>query len=257
MSKKILVLFCILFGGSVLVACGNESASVTEDEQAAVQDESPTEVPTPTEVVEETTTVEKTVYVAPYTELCVEDDSRECLLTRESLADEWQSFDQTIEGFQYIAGFNYKLLIYEEENVADSTTRYVLGEILSQEGSFEAPVEEEETAQISSQVWLLDFLITNSSALQREITLQFGEGQVSGSGGCNDYVASFITEGEDDLRVESIGASRKLCDELISQQERDYFDALAMVATFEQTDASTLSFLDGTGTTILTFVTGR
>ena len=133
MSKKILVLFCILFGGSVLVACGNEGASVTENEQAVVSEESPTDVPTPTEVVEETAVVEKTIYVAPYTELCEGDDSQECLLVRESLADEWQRFDQPIDGFQYIAGFNYKLLILEEENLEDSTISYTLGEILSQE----------------------------------------------------------------------------------------------------------------------------
>lgn len=256
----------MLIGGNVLVACSSGSSSETDGEQdsVVVEDEevSPTVEIAAEEISEDATSVvEKEIYVAPNTELCEGEAEQICLLVRESLADEWELFYDTIEGFQYIAGFNYKLLVLEEELIdppADgSSVRYTLKEVLSQEGSFEPQPEEADEPQIAMQIWHLDFLITNSDALQKDITLQFGDEQVTGSGGCNDYVAGFVTEGEEQLRVESIGASRKLCDETISQQERDYFDALAMVATFEQTDAATLTFLDASGTAILTFVTGR
>lgn len=262
MRKIVLVLLCVLIGGSVLVACSTGSTSPTDDEQSVVSAETdPTiQVEAETEDVA-AVVVEKTLYIAPYTELCEGVAEQECLLVRESLSDEWEMFPEQIEGFQYIAGFNYKLLVLEEELLdppADgSSLKYTLGEILSQEGSFETQVEENDTPQISTQIWHLDYLITSASALQTDITLEFGEGQVSGSGGCNDYVASFTILGDNQLVVESIGASRKLCDELISQQERDFFDALAMVATFEQSDASKLVFQDESGTEILAFVTSR
>jgi len=237
--------FCLLMGLLVLAACGGTSELESEVVEPEVD---------PTVEV-----VKQTIYVAPFTELCEGVATQECLLVKESLGDEWELYYGQIEGFDYIAGFTYKLSVFEEavaEPVADGADwRWVLDEILSQEGSF--TTDETTEPEPVAQIWHLDYLVTDSIALDTDITLEFGDGQIAGSGGCNDYVAGFRTVGDNGLAIESIGASRKLCDELISQQERDFFDALSVVNTFEQVDASTLVFQDATGTPVLTFVTTR
>ena len=195
--------------------------------------------------------VEKTLYVAPSTELC-ENDTRECLLVRESNADEWQLSTDTVAGFDYVAGYTYKLRLRGD---SAQTTEWTLVDILSQEGSFQT--NRTEAAEEALQVWYLDYMLTNSIALDTDITMTFGDELIQGTGGCNQYTAGYNAAGDSELSIEGIGATKKLCSELVSQQERDYFDALSMVAEYEQLDGSTLIFRDIQGTPVLTFVTSR
>ncbi len=220
-------LFAMLF-----IACGSGAS-----ENTAVE-------PTPE-------LIRKILYVAPRTELC-DGDSRECLLVRESNADEWEPLSDTLNGFDYTAGYTYKIQVQASP---DDVTNWTLVDVLSQEGSFEGA--EENSAESNQQTWHLDFLVTNSIALDIDITMQFGDRLIAGSGGCNQYTAGYSTEGSNLLSIDGIGATKELCSELIAQQERDYFDALSMVAEYEQADASTLIFRDAAGTPILTFVTSR
>lgn len=222
-----LCLFAMLF-----MACGSSTGEDTASQ------------PTPA-------LIEKTLYVAPSTELC-DGESRECLLVRESNADEWEQLTDTLNGFDYTAGYTYKIQVQASP---DDATNWTVVDVLSQEGSFEGA--EETSAESNLQTWYLDFLVTNSIALDIDITMEFGERLIAGSGGCNQYTAGYVAEGTNTLSIEGIGATKDLCSELISQQERDYFDALSMVAEYEQADASTLIFKDAAGTPILTFVTSR
>lgn len=193
----------------------------------------------------------QTLYVAPNTELC-DGDTRECLLVRATIADEWELFDGTIAGFEYEAGYTYKL---EVQGESAESTDWTLVEIQSQEGSFET--NQPSTAEEQSQIWFLDFMLTNEIALDTDITMTFGDQKIQGSGGCNDYTADYTAEGTTTVRIDSIGATKNLCEDRISQQERDFFDALSMIAEYEQIDGSTLIFRDVQGTPVLTFVTAR
>lgn len=195
--------------------------------------------------------VERTIYVAPSTEPCVS-GSGDCLLVRESIADAWQQFDGTLNGFDYEAGYTYKLQLRGD---SAETTSWDLVEVLSQEGSFETA--QQETQSAGAQVWHLDYMLTNEITLDNDITMILGEDEIQGSGGCNNYTAAFRAEGINGIAIEGIGASKKLCEETIAQQERDYFDALSMIAEYEQVDGSTLIFRDVQGTPVLTFVTTR
>lgn len=225
--RLLLVGFCF----TLLVACGERANSA----------EIP---PTPT-------FVEKIIYVAPHTESCG-DDRRQCFLARGSNADEWQLLTDSLTGFTYEEGYTYKLQIRAD---SAESSEWALVEILGQEGSFKS--DRPESAEEQLQIWHLDFMLTNAIALDNDITMTFGDRRIQGSGGCNDYTAAYRVDGESALTVEAINANKQLCDELVSQQERDYFDALSVVANYEQPDGATLIFHDAQGMPVLTFVTSR
>jgi heat shock protein HslJ len=65
-----------------------------------------------------------------------------------------------------------------------------------------------------------------------EVTISFQDGQISGSGGCNNYTGSF-TLGDDNPLVMTTGpvlATQKSCPDPIGAQESAYFAALADVS---------------------------
>lgn len=202
------------------------------------------------ETVEEPPAIEHVFYVAPQTEVCGE---AECLLVRDTLADEWEQRSNDIEGFIYEAGYTYKLRV--EEISAETGITYVLAEELSREGSFEnnATAEPEENLQ----TWYLDYMLTNAISLDTDITLQFGDETIIGMGGCNEYRAGYTAGDEETLVIDTIDATKQICSELVSQQERDFFDALAMISHYEQTATGELVFKDLSGQPVLTFVTSR
>jgi heat shock protein HslJ len=214
----------------ILAACANEP--VTQD------------------VAQEPATIEQVFYVAPFTELC---GDVECLLVRDTLAEQWQQRPNNIEGFVYEAGYTYKLRVAQIS--AEDSTRFVLVDQLSREGSFENPATTQSTETL--QTWYLDYMLTNAVALDTEITLQFGESTIIGTGGCNEYRAGYTTGSTETIVIDTIDATRQMCSELVSQQERDFFDALAMISHYEQSDSGTLIFKDLSGQPILTFVTSR
>ena len=152
----------VLLFALVCVACGGSSLAVND--VASAVDASAIEW------------VEKSIYVAPYTELC-QNDSRECLLVRESLAEEWAAFDGGIIGFDYVAGYTYKLQLRSD---SAESTEWELVDILSREGSFTSV--EQESAASDLETWYLDYMMTNAIALDTNITLQFGSRNISGMG---------------------------------------------------------------------------
>lgn len=87
-------------------------------------------------------------------------------------------------------------------------------------------------ADLDGATWTLLELDRDQPALANtEVTLTFGVGQVSGTGGCNSYSGSFSL-GEDNPLVMSIGpltATDKSCPEPAGSQESAYLAALGSV----------------------------
>jgi heat shock protein HslJ len=59
-----------------------------------------------------------------------------------------------------------------------------------------------------------------------EVTLTFADGQISGSGGCNNYTADFSTDEPAVLAIGPVVATRMACPEPILDQVTAYFSAL-------------------------------
>lgn len=87
-----------------------------------------------------------------------------------------------------------------------------------------------------------------------EITLSFaGDGQASGTGGCNRYFTSFESGEAGALSFGQIGMTRMACPTEIMDQETAFLQALGDMARYEiDRDRLRLLTVDGTG--VLTFV---
>lgn len=88
-------------------------------------------------------------------------------------------------------------------------------------------------ADLNGTAWtLVDLNVDQQPALaETEVTLNFQEGQLSGSGGCNNYNSSFSLDGANPLAmtIGPIAATRQACPEPILNQETAYFTALENV----------------------------
>ena len=76
-----------------------------------------------------------TLYVAPFKKPCVGSAPQQCMMVKENVEDEWMYFYGQIEGFEFVEGFEYELLVerHEVENPpADSSSiRWVLVDVVS------------------------------------------------------------------------------------------------------------------------------
>lgn len=88
-----------------------------------------------------------------------------------------------------------------------------------------------------------------------EVTANFEEERVSGSAGCNNYTASYKTNGQE-LKLGAIAATRRACATPISDQEFQYLSALEKAQTYEVTSRGELqvTYQAETGNKILVFV---
>jgi heat shock protein HslJ len=81
-------------------------------------------------------------------------------------------------------------------------------------------------------------------------SLQFNDGTVSGSGGCNRFAGPYTQDG-DSLRMGVLAASQMVCtDEAVMAKERDWF---AMIEAVRSVDAShaVLILKDASGTVLV------
>lgn len=88
-----------------------------------------------------------------------------------------------------------------------------------------------------------------------EISAEFGtDGTLSGSAGCNNYNASYTTDG-DSLQIGPPASTRMMCStpEGVMEQEAAYLVAIQAAATFERR-GNTLTLRDGDGSTLANFV---
>ena len=87
------------------------------------------------------------------------------------------------------------------------------------------------------------------------LTATFADGQVAGSAGCNNYFASYTTDG-DSIEIGPAGATLMFCEqpEGAMDQEQVYLTLLQGAGSFDVSgDSLTLS---SGGTTVLTFTEG-
>ena len=95
-----------------------------------------------------------------------------------------------------------------------------------------------------------------TTTLTEQITAVFGpDGGLSGSGGCNDYNATYAVSG-DALTLGPVAATKKACADDVMTEENAYFAALENVATFD-IKGTTLTLRDVEGATQVTYTRGH
>ena len=88
------------------------------------------------------------------------------------------------------------------------------------------------------------------------ITLRFAEGSATGSGGCNQYRATYTESGSTLALGPAISTKRACVEPERNRQETEYFDALNRVASFA-ISGERLTLRDAAGTTLLEFTSSR
>jgi len=108
---------------------------------------------------------------------------------------------------------------------------------------------------LEGPIWVLSGLAKDmviiSTWVDEAITAEFVDGQVSGSGGCNNYFSAYELDGNS-LTLGPIGATRMMCEDEVSQWEMEFFAALETVAGYTIT-RGTLTLTDAGGSTLITF----
>jgi heat shock protein HslJ len=83
-------------------------------------------------------------------------------------------------------------------------------------------------------------------------TADFGaDGKLAGSGGCNQYSATYTTSGQD-ITITQPASTRMACENALMQQETQYLSLLPKVSTYK-ISGDQLTLFDSTGTKLLIY----
>jgi heat shock protein HslJ len=105
--------------------------------------------------------------------------------------------------------------------------------------------------------WKLDTYLSNVDHLVSPIsgtklTLEFNDGRISGSSGCNSFFAKYNIEGKS-MSFGLIGATKMFCSNPgVMEQEQTYISRLESVKSYKS-EGNKLSLIDNNGKTVLVY----
>jgi heat shock protein HslJ len=106
-------------------------------------------------------------------------------------------------------------------------------------------------AALDGTAWVLTGLPGRALTGRATPTLQFAQGRVSGTDGCNRYSGGYAQQGGG-LEIGPLASTRMACEEEVMQQGRAVTDALAGARSF-RIDGGTLELLAADGTVLARF----
>jgi heat shock protein HslJ len=173
------------------------------------------------------------------------------MLVKEDFEGDWRLFYDRIEGFDYEEGYEYELLVNEQEiedPPADaSSIKWTLVEVVSR-----APA-------LEGTKWVLDSYLSREGVLvgvlpDTQISAEFQDGQVGGNAGCNSYFGGYEL-GDGSLEIGMLGMTEMYCfPEEVMDQEGQYLAVLASAASYKL-EGDRLEIADSEGNTVLTYST--
>ncbi|KYC45013.1 MAG: META domain protein [Candidatus Methanofastidiosum methylothiophilum] len=105
--------------------------------------------------------------------------------------------------------------------------------------------------------WKLDTYLSNiehvvSPITNTKVSLEFKDGRISGSSGCNTFFAKYTVEGKS-MTFGLIGATKMNCTNPgVMEQEQTYLKRLESVKSYKL-EGNKLSLIDNNGKTVLVF----
>jgi heat shock protein HslJ len=116
-----------------------------------------------------------------------------------------------------------------------------------------APVTPPAAMQLDGTGWVLSSLPGATLTERGRPTLQFSDGHVAGSDGCNRYSGRYESKGADFRVLPGVAATQMACEPAVDEQARVFMQAL-LHATRVRVDEAGLSLLDAGATTVAGFV---
>ncbi|HAJ34226.1 MAG TPA: heat-shock protein [Chloroflexi bacterium] len=205
--------------------------------------------------------VDKTLYIGPELVDCVGVGPMQCMMVKENPDDEYQLFYSEIEGFTFEPGYTYVVRV-RVEPVANapadaSNLKYTLIEIVSKEAVAAAEAANAAAgAALEGPTWQLTGVADVSGVVSATpegvmATATFADGRVSGSGGCNNYSASYTLDG-DSLTILPGPMTMMACPEPQMTVEQQLMAALGTTAAYEIANGE-LHLLNADGQVVATF----
>lgn len=225
--NKIFIL--ILAMGLVLAACStapaDDSAAMSADSQVAGDGQGLSGLQT-------------LMIVGPQLVSCGNDGTKQCLQVKFDPQDEWQVMEAPIEGFDYVPGYRYTLLVAELDTQSPpdqaANAQFMLVEV--QDQVEEAVVSIDDLANVT---WLLvgmgDVSAPEGVLENIRVTLEYlpADEQIVGVGGCNRYFGGVAVDADQlTFTTAPMGMGRMACSDQVMAQEIRYIDILGRVNQF-------------------------
>ena len=96
---------------------------------------------------------------------------------------------------------------------------------------------------LEGRTWKLVELGGSAPVPERDATLEFNEGRIAGTGGCNRIIGSYRTEGTS-LAIEPGGMTKMACPEPLMSQDQRFSDALRATHAY-RIQGDTLALAEG------------
>jgi len=201
--------------------------------------------------------VEKTIYVGPELVDCTGAAPQKCMLVKENPEDDYTLFYDQIEGFNYEEGYEYELVI-KEEQVEDppadaSSIKWTLVSIESKQ-----PVAESSAVQLEDTDWVLVSHMDPDGVMVETLpgtnsTARFQDGQINGNAGCNSYFGGYEVEGTN-ISVGPLASTEMFCGNPpgVMDQETAFLTSLGSAATYKIVEDQ-LTITNAAGETVLIF----
>jgi len=111
------------------------------------------------------------------------------------------------------------------------------------------------TAALETTPWVLDVAVLGLSGAEAAPTLEFHDGTVSGTTGCNPFTGAF-TKSWSRLTIGALATTRRAASQPAMAVEREYLTRLGRVVSF-RVKGDTLALLDDTGDAVLRYAASR
>lgn len=202
--------------------------------------------------------IEKTIYVGPELVDCTGVAPQKCILVKEDPDGEYTLFYDQIEGFNFEEGYEYELVIREEqvENPpADaSSIKWSLIEEVSK-----TPVESSDELELEGTDWMMVSYLNQDGELTPSLpgtsaTALFQNGELNGNASCNGYFGSYEVDGSK-LSVGPLASTEMFCGSPpgVMDQELGYLSALGSAANYA-IENEQLVIADEAGETVLVYM---
>jgi heat shock protein HslJ len=193
--------------------------------------------------------VEKILYIASQMVDCPGDATRQCLQVKEDPGDEYTPTFESIEGFEFVPGYEYVLRVVEERATGASGSQLRFVEVVSKT-LVSSPLKDSK--------WILTSFTNAAGELEdvmsgTQVTLEFTDGKLSGNAGCNSYFGDYRADTHN-LAVGSIASTEMFCTnpEGVMEQESEYLRRLLSAVSYT-IDGENLTIANADGEAVLIF----
>ena len=239
-----------------LAACTPSGAAPEQGQVEATQPAEGVVAVEPTLSTDEAQPEIATLYVGPELVECTGAAPQMCMQVKNAPEDEYSLFYSQIDGFTFVPGYEYELQV-EISQVANppadgSSLNYRLIEVVNQ-----TPVDSNAMSDLEGTRWaLVDYQDgtgnTVAAAPGVEAAIEFNDGSVSGTAGCNSFSGGYTVDGNT-LTVGPLASTMMACmDSNVMQQESDVLANLQAAATYT-IEGDVLTIANAEGETTLTF----